>query len=206
MFVARRRVLLQRWLDEAVSRPERRQPHTLGRGGRERTRSAAAFVVEVVGGVKMADAEHDRHQAEEHLTDLFQPDVLLPSQFFAPLKRKRYSCGEHRLVRAIMQDAIECFQKHIHARDNKRRQLYLEAEQWIMNEEDTGVFSFNNVCELLGVNPDYLREGLLAWRDRERARRRARLFEAPRHRPHIDRPRTTARKLLTQFEAAPAKH
>ena len=79
----------------------------------------------------MADAEHDRNQAEERLSDLFEPDILLPVQYFAALKRKRVSCGEHRLLVAIMQDAIECFQKHLHARDSKRRQLYIEAEAWI---------------------------------------------------------------------------
>ncbi len=134
----------------------------------------------------MMDAEHDRQQAEERLGDLFQPDCLLPSQFFAQLKRKRYSCGEHRLVRAIIQDAVECFQKHIHATDNKRRQLYLDAEEWISCDEDTGPFSFNNVCELLGLNPDYVREGLLAWRDQKRAMHCARTFRAPRPRARID--------------------
>ena len=123
----------------------------------------------------MAEAEHDRHQAEERLSDLFEPDILLPIQYFAALKRKRFSCGEHRLLVAIMQDAIECFQKHLHARDSKRRQLYIEAEAWVNAEEDDGTFSFDNVCDLLGLNPDYLRQGLLAWRDRERARHRARL-------------------------------
>jgi hypothetical protein len=131
----------------------------------------------------MAEAEHDRHQAEERLSDLFEPDILLPVQYFAALKRKRFSCGEHRLLVAIMQDAIECFQKHLHARDSKRRQLYIEAEAWIGAEEDDGTFSFDNVCDLLGMNPDYLRQGLLAWRDRERARHRARLMTAVRTRP-----------------------
>jgi len=130
----------------------------------------------------MADADQERQQAEDRLNDIFEPNVLLPIQFFEALKRKQYSCGEHRLVRAIMQDAVECFQKHVHARDNKRRQLYLDAEAWISTDEDVGPFSFNNVCDLLGVNSDYLREGLLAWRDRERTRRRARLLHTPRRR------------------------
>lgn len=131
----------------------------------------------------MAEAEHDRHQAEERLNDLFEPDILLPVQYFAALKRKRFSCGEHRLLVAIMQDAIECFQKHLHARDSKRRQLYLEAEAWINAENDDGTFSFDNVCDLLGMSPEYLRQGLLTWRDRERARHRARVVHASQARP-----------------------
>ena len=132
----------------------------------------------------MAEAEHDRHQAEERLSDLFEPDILLPVQYFAALKRKRFSCGEHRLLVAIMQDAIECFQKHLHARDSKRRQLYIEAEAWINAENDDGTFSFDNVCDLLGMSPEYLRQGLLSWRDRERARHRARVVVQGTVRPH----------------------
>jgi hypothetical protein len=126
----------------------------------------------------MAEPVQDRTQAEEGLNDLFEPDVLLPVQYFAALKRKKYSCGEHRLLIAIMQDAIECFQKHVHARDTKRRQLYMDAELWVTDQNDDGPFSFDNVCDLLGMNPDYLRVGLLDWRDRERARRQGRLIES----------------------------
>lgn len=128
----------------------------------------------------MADTERDRHQAEERLNDLFEPDVLLPIQYFAALKRKRFSSGEHRLLIAIMQDAVECFQKHIHARDTKRRQLYLDAECWISADDYAGTFSFNNVCDLLGMSPEYLRQGLLDWRDRERSRRNGRLLDTVR--------------------------
>ncbi len=126
----------------------------------------------------MADADRDKQQAEDRLNDIFEPDILLPIQYFAALKRKKYSCGEHRLLVAIIQDAVECFQKHIHARDSKRRQLFLDAEAWIITDDDRGMFSFDNICELLGLNNDYLRRGLLDWRDKERSRREGRLVHA----------------------------
>ena len=125
----------------------------------------------------MSDSDGDRSQAEDRLNDVFEPDVLLPIQYFAALKRKRFSCGEHRLVIAILQDAVECFQKHIHARDSKRRQLFLDAEVWVADEDYTGTFSFNNICDLLGMNPSYLRQGLFSWRDRERTRARTSMVE-----------------------------
>lgn len=139
----------------------------------------------------MTDSARDRQQAEERLNDLFEPDVLLPIQYFAALKRKRFSSGEHRLLIAIMQDAVECFQKHIHARDSKRRQLFLDAESWISSDDYSGTFSFNNVCDLLGMSPEYLRQGLIDWRDRERTRRKGRLLDAvrtqgARERAHIE--------------------
>jgi hypothetical protein len=147
----------------------------------------------------MTDSARDRHQAEERLNDLFEPDVLLPIQYFAALKRKRFSSGEHRLLIAIMQDAVECFQKHIHARDSKRRQLYLDAESWISSEDYSGTFSFNNVCDLLGMSPEYLRQGLIDWRDRERSRRRGRLFDAVRSHGIRERVRIESLSSVTDF-------
>lgn len=109
-----------------------------------------------------------RFQADERLLDIFDPDIVLPAQHFAALQRKKFPSGEHRLLVALIQDAVECFQKHMHARDSKRRQLFLDAQDWIGSEDDRGVFSFNNVCMLLGMNPDYVRQGLLHWCERSR--------------------------------------
>jgi hypothetical protein len=109
----------------------------------------------------------DRSESEERRPDVFQPDVLLPMQYFGALKRKKYPSGEHRLIVALMRDAVDCFQKYIHSVDAKRRQLYLDAEAWIGDEDDHRQFSFNNVCELLGMNSTYIREGLFTWRDEQ---------------------------------------
>jgi len=146
----------------------------------------------------MADAERDRHEAEERRNDLCEPDVLLPTQYFAALKRKSVACGEHRLLVAIIQDAVECFQKHIHARDTKRRALYADAERWIDEDDDRSTFSFNNICELLGMNSDYLRKGLLDWRDRERSRRRGRLLNRLDGRPRREVVRIESPRLLVE--------
>jgi len=104
-----------------------------------------------------------RFQSDERLLDVFDPDIILPTQHFAAIQRKRFPSGEHRLLVALIQDAIECVQKHMHARDAKRRQLFLDAQGWIGSDDDRGVFSFNNVCMLLGMNPDYVRQGLSNW-------------------------------------------
>jgi hypothetical protein len=98
---------------------------------------------------------------------LLQPDTLLPSQYFAILKRKGAHEPERRLVVAVLEDAVECFQKHIRAQDEKARQLFIDAEEWICSEDRSWPFSFENVCDLLQINPQYLRRGLIAWRDRQ---------------------------------------
>ncbi len=98
---------------------------------------------------------------------LLQPDTLLPSQYYAALKRKATHEPERRLAIAVLQDAVDCFQKHLRARDRKTRQLFVEAEQWICSEDRSWPFSFENICDLLQINAEYLRNGLISWRERE---------------------------------------
>lgn len=132
-----------------------------------------------------------RFQSDERLLDVFDPDIILPAQHFAAIQRKKFPSGEHRLLVALIQDAIECFQKHMHARDAKRRQLFLDAQGWIGSEDDRGVFSFNNVCMLLGMNPDYVRQGLSDWCERSKE-----VTRPERRRPANSRP--TARIVPAQ--------
>ena len=108
--------------------------------------------------------------AEPYVNDTFahllQPDTVLPSQYYAALRRKTEQEPERRLAVAVLQDAVECFQKYVDARDRKTRQLYLDAEAWILSADRSWPFSFDNICELLQIDPEYLRRGLLQWRAR----------------------------------------
>lgn len=98
---------------------------------------------------------------------LLQPDTLLPSQYSAIMKRKSAHEPERRLVVAVLEDAVDCFQKHVRACDPKARQLFMDAEEWICSEDRSWPFSFENVCDLLQINSEYLRRGLLAWKARQ---------------------------------------
>lgn len=72
--------------------------------------------------------------------------------------------AEEALMLAILEDAIACFQKYALARGGKARALFQEAEDWILDESSDWLFSFENVCEVLGLNPKYVRQGLLQWK------------------------------------------
>src|SRR2546425_7215589 len=96
------------------------------------------------------------------------PDTMLPLQFFGRLRQKAVLDGEHRLMVAVLEDAVNCFQKQLNAEDPKARQLYLDAEEWITSTDQSWFFSFVNVCQTLDLDPDYVRNGLLAWRDEHR--------------------------------------
>jgi hypothetical protein len=95
---------------------------------------------------------------------VFQPDLLLPSQFFTALRGRSQGDGQRRLMIAVLEDAIECFQKYVDTKDTRGRQLGNEAEEWFLTDDPNWLFSFANVCETLDLNPDFLRQGLLAWK------------------------------------------
>ncbi|MFN8624843.1 MAG: hypothetical protein U0587_02485 [Candidatus Binatia bacterium] len=95
---------------------------------------------------------------------LFEPDALLPAQFYAAFRGGSAVRGEKRLMLAVLQDALECYQKYAFASDLHGHQLFAEADEWISCQERTWYFSFENICETLEIDPDYLRHGMQAWR------------------------------------------
>ena len=44
------------------------------------------------------------------------------------------------------------------------RQLFDEALAWIASNDRGWFFSYENICETLEINPEYLRRGLETWR------------------------------------------
>ncbi|MGH7829762.1 MAG: hypothetical protein ACREP8_06245 [Candidatus Binatia bacterium] len=108
---------------------------------------------------------------EEKEYALFQPDILLSAVFFDAFRRKRRPEPEYRLMLAVLQDAVSCFQKYMFVRDERGKRFFREAEDWILEENSDWVFSFEGVCEVLGFNPEYIRQGLVRWKEREMASR-----------------------------------
>lgn len=72
--------------------------------------------------------------------------------------------GEEALMLAVLQDAIADFQEYILAKDKKGKELFQEAEAWILEKNGDSIFSFEYICEILGLEPNYLRKGLLDWK------------------------------------------
>ena len=123
---------------------------------------------------------------EERVTSLFQPDTLLPDQYLDTYRRKLHLEPEKKLMLAILEDAIACFQKYVSATDAKGKALFQEAEDWIQQAAGEGVFAFDSICEGLGLSPDYIRRGLATWKENSLAQRsQAKVYRlAPRSRKH----------------------
>ena len=109
---------------------------------------------------------------EEEWTYLFQPDPLFVDRYLDTVRRKAYLEPEKRLMLAVLEDAVACFQKHLIAQKGKGKTLFRQAEEWILEENSDWTFSFESICEALDIDPKCLRDGLLKWKEkklRERA-------------------------------------
>jgi hypothetical protein len=109
----------------------------------------------------------EKETLDERLPGLFEPDTLLPIQYFEAMRRKHLLEGEKRLVLSVLEDAVECFMKCIDSATNKGQRLYRDADEWINLEDKQWVFSFDNVCDMLDINPEYMRRGLKGWKERK---------------------------------------
>ncbi len=97
------------------------------------------------------------------------PDVITPEQFYDSRRDDSAIAPVKRLMMAVLEDALRCFQNNSNAKSGPRKRLFAEAEQWLCGETGDGPFSFDTVCETLGIEPAFLRGGLRQWRDQQLA-------------------------------------
>ena len=103
--------------------------------------------------------------SENHI---FEPDVVLASEF-NEASRSGLPEPERSLMIAVLEDASRCFLNYCTTTDRKQRELYLEARNWFASTGHGHLFAYENVCNVLGIDPDYLRRRIFAVRDRRRA-------------------------------------
>jgi hypothetical protein len=83
--------------------------------------------------------------------------------------RLREVMGEFELVRATLDDAIHTYRRYAFAKGRRAQRLFREVDEWISADDWSWPFSFVNICEVLDLDPDYIRTGLKLWRERAQA-------------------------------------
>ena len=73
--------------------------------------------------------------------------------------------GEEKLMLAVLENAVEYFQKYVLARNPRGKQLFQEAEEWFLDKDSEALYSFESICETLGLHPDHIRKGLMVWKE-----------------------------------------
>jgi len=88
---------------------------------------------------------------------LLQPNVILPAQQFGG---SRHLAPEHRLMIAVLQDAISCLEKYRFATDLEGRSLFEEVTQWVDARDHGWPYSFESICDFLNLDAGSVRRRL----------------------------------------------
>jgi hypothetical protein len=111
------------------------------------------------------------HEADERMPTVVEPDTLLASQYFDRIRRRGEESGERRLMVAVLEDGVTTYCQHAAARSDRGRELFREAEAWIEDRGRSGLYAFENICDVLGLDADHLRRGLHARKERAQGER-----------------------------------
>src|SRR5215467_5296187 len=103
------------------------------------------------------------------VVSLFEPDALMPIQYLDTIQRLVPIEPEKRLMWAVLEDGIECYQVYLCSHRPREMQMFSDAEEWILESDNRWLFSFNNICDMLGFDADYLRAGLIIWKEKQLA-------------------------------------
>ncbi len=112
---------------------------------------------------RAALAHREVEGPEDRMPAVFQPELMLPVQFYDLLRRKHELDGEKLLMFAVLEDGVENYMKHLNTLTRKGQNRFHEAEEWIEREDKQWLFSFDNICEALDIDSDYMRQGLRRW-------------------------------------------
>ena len=106
---------------------------------------------------------------ENSFPSVLSGSAVLPLQSGDRSRRARISDGEYRLILAVLEDAIQCYLNHWNQPyDIKKRRCAWEASRWIDSPSKTGLFAYENVCLLLEIEPERLRQELRRLASRKR--------------------------------------
>jgi hypothetical protein len=94
-----------------------------------------------------------------------EPATVLPVQLYGNLAPDASIVPEKRLLLAVLEEAVVTFQRYSDDPGRRGRRLFREAAEWMGSEDMGWPCSFRNICDVLGLDPGYVRQGLRRWRD-----------------------------------------
>ena len=110
----------------------------------------------------MRDATLSFH--EDNAMRLFEPDLITPEQYRDRVCSELVDQPEVRLMLAVIESAVATYQRYAADSRRRSRRLFEEAQSWILADDTSWPYSFENICDALRFNPEFLRRGLEQWR------------------------------------------
>jgi hypothetical protein len=88
-------------------------------------------------------------------------DYVHPLQFDDIWSCSRARTSEQRLALAVLERAILDLLKYRYARRRRQQRIYREAYEWVAADDHTWMYSFVNICSLLHLSSERLRQEFL---------------------------------------------
>ncbi len=70
--------------------------------------------------------------------------------------------SQRELASGVLKQAVQDLRRFHGATSAIERELYLDAYSWLTSDDSSWPFSFLNVCQLLNLTPDIVRQELVA--------------------------------------------
>ena len=97
-------------------------------------------------------------------------DILVPYEYWKAHRADRFRQPGIRLMSAVLEDALHCYFMNVQMRSRREKRIFAETEEWFFSTESDGLFTFENICSLLGIDPDCVRRGLKLFKRAYRTR------------------------------------
>lgn len=101
---------------------------------------------------------------EKIVVAFLQTDPTVTHEFFETCCNKNFLQAEKMLMIAVLDEATHCLREKALTGEGKTRErkgLSRDAEKWVLELDSDYLFSFENICEVLGLNPASVRQQLL---------------------------------------------
>jgi len=113
---------------------------------------------------------------EVNETASWAPCVVTPEQYDDGRRSDGAMLPIKQLMRAVLEDALRCWELCGAPRTGQRRVRFAEIETWIFERSSDGPFAFTTICETLGIAPGPLRKALCEWRQQQLSGTRSRIL------------------------------
>jgi len=103
-------------------------------------------------------SQFDGSRESSRMEKTVDAGILMPAQYADLVRRNHTLEGELKLLMAVLEDAIRCYLRNVDAQDGERRREFIEVRSWFESTVagPAGIFSYENLCEALGIEPHRL--------------------------------------------------